>query len=419
MFTFTFITNRPDKIHTCALSFFRPRTRNDKYLLYYNSLLIYLDQFPRIFHTNWKLRIYYDDSLFNRQYPREATLSVNIFERMKTLDFVELVKCHWSEFLEDDNIHHLGLIGTMFRFHAITTCPNGLSIIRDIDGNVLDVDYKILMNWFNDKDTLQFYWGKEYKSMRSNCEKCIPAGMVAFKNVDSALGNQFWRQFVSKLSVAEKSTIGEYGYDELFLNDLSNIFQITINQAYDFYASTEHNAANLYYLYRDNPGDFAELFSEMTGGVPFLEEYIPPEDDASRPEGTTNYGFVQSVMTKFIENRIGTHVLLWDHMLGDLHPILYFNTVRINQRIYRDILTVNSDIETLALGDLDPFEWVVILEDGSPCNAINILKYKDVTDLSVRVIPRNQCRVCSSVAAFMCPDDGLVYCGEECAQKKK
>lgn len=404
-----------DNRHICALSFFRKKDRDSQdFFKYHDGLLIWLNEFPKVFPSNeWKLCIYHDKSIFSEEHPQETKLIRRLYDRMLHLNYVELIECTMPAFLAEDGVHHRGLMGTFFRFHAISRCQDGLVIIRDVDANVIEIDRITVLQWFNDKtnqDEMHYYSGMGYDR--------IPAGLVQFKRIKSKRFLDFFNELDS-----EKT---DYGQDEIFLSTkLKNHFRVGFLETYDFYIPDEEvKPDNLY----PNLNFMVKLrligiFNRMTGkriindeDEPWdiIEEFIGEEDDSKG--GSSGY------LAGMVSEAFRHQYLLWDHLLGDMYPIMHPDRIIVNGTeiidTSNDDISMDNKITVYLPDDFDPFKQVILLPGGEILTEISLAKYVDQETLAITIKDRDECIHCQgNIAQFLCPETGAVYCSRLCSMK--
>ena len=329
-----------------CVSLFRPKIRNDKFRLYYDSLEILLRDFEKIFpFSDCKLRIYYDGSLFSTDYTggdvNEAHDWLRMFRRLSEIKFVEHVKCAFEDFMEDD-AHHRGLFGTLFRFYALADAEQDVVYLsRDLDGNVIAPDKHSIVHWTEQypKSRFHAYVSTDYKSYTNNkhfehmvgnkeFEFYIPAGMCAFKNVtpvalvDLIAEKNFrnpvmYKERLDGLVREFASTLKPgfvYGFDELFLNTVllpklgKNTF--VSQEAYDFYNEPERQGihskkrnlyAGLFMGFEDAEQDvWTGFVQNVCSSAMRLPLDVPKKEDLVGEVGI-HAGYINSIVYEFIQ----------------------------------------------------------------------------------------------------------------------
>jgi hypothetical protein len=131
----------PDLINIISVVYFLPEKGATKMDKYYMGLKDIIKKIPKILN-NFKLRIYYDQSVENKVNKLVNELVIN-------KDYIELYKYDIPS-LKDNNGYHRGKIGTLLRFLPLYDNPIHRAnkiIIFDID-NVLHFWYKIIIKYF-------------------------------------------------------------------------------------------------------------------------------------------------------------------------------------------------------------------------------------------------------------------------------
>lgn len=149
-----------EKLKVCSVSLFRPKVRNRRYQQYYDGLVKYSVEFPKIFKINdgYILRLYIDASLKSDDYTYDDTNPQMIkrwdgkleSEKWKELldnltknASIQIVEYNFPKLKLEDNPksdYHKGYIGTISRFFSFVDPDVEFTFVRDIDSNVIEAD---------------------------------------------------------------------------------------------------------------------------------------------------------------------------------------------------------------------------------------------------------------------------------------
>lgn len=351
-----------------GLCLFRPRVRNEKLAHYINSLRKTVDVFRTVFPDPWLIYIYHDMSLFA---PRETYTFANEGTQVDEADVFTkfrfycekrhpsyvMFKRVWIDgYMEPDGWHHVGLVGTMLRFHGLRDPEIAVFVSRDADANVVISDYHTITNWMTLENSAIHYYGAHTESefpyhldpARIHAHKksgwaTIKAGMVAFK---PELKPELWSVCMSGLNFfrdqggfrndrGEEKRWDSYGIDERILNFQAaaqfsfGTVEVEFTPFWMFYVTQEgalRDDGNLYTYILSRKEDF-----EKYHGRPGLLDHLHGEselDDLYHDGyyGKLAYEYMQSLQhderIKSFEHVPSTRaMLLFEHMLGDMTPI--------------------------------------------------------------------------------------------------
>ena len=425
----------------CAVSLFRPKVRNSKYRLYYDSLLQFARRFKIIF-KNFILRVYYDDSLFSKDYTykdkddegwdghTEDYYWSHLLCVLKGMKHVQLAHVVWEEQLDDDGVHHKGLIGTLFRFHAMVDPTVNVAVIRDIDGNVVEADYESINKWITTQDTQMHYYysngynPKHYKNTKflevlKGERPFVSASMFATKKLSLLKKTWIWRR-IKELPKEMKIDTG-YGNDEIILNWIIykefEIENITAVQAWDFYVGKDekNEKDNVWWKFNNSPRLQLAFIAYCKTQYHFefdLERTSPPKNDE---EGTVNYaGYLTNIVHEFLKNREMNYIF-WDQILGDIQPLFTFDRYISVNGIRLRVDSIDELWNTL---EHTKQEYNLLLPDGTILDEYSVLGYagQDTLELTLQKIKINEfsdlcCSICDTPnVMYSCMDCGQVFC---------
>ena len=427
----------------CAVSLFRPKERNNKYRLYYDSLLQFARRFKIIF-KDFILRVYYDDSLFSKDYTykdkddegwdghTEDYYWSHLLCVLKGMKHVQLAHVVWEAQLEDDKVHHKGLIGTLFRFHAMVDTTVNVAVIRDIDGNVFEADYNSINEWITTKDTqMHYYYSKGYNPkhyqnntkllnvLKENQRPFVSASMFATKRLDPIKKTWIWK-IIRDMS---ETLVPNYGNDEIILNWIIHkqflAIDVTAVKTWDFYIGENKKDAkdNIWWNFKNNGQNLSKFKVKCSDNYHFqfdLEKTPPPKNDE---EGTVNYaGYLTNIVHQFFkdeERKI--EYIFWDQILGDIQPLFTFEKYISVNGIRLRVDTIDELWNVL---EHTKQEYNLLLSDGSILDEYSVLDYagKEILELTLQKIKINEfsdmcCSICSTPnVAYSCVDCGQVFC---------
>lgn len=226
-------TKEPDNNYNIiSVVFFKKKELYKSFDKYINGLSNIIKSFSKVL-KNYRLRIYYDDSV--QEYIND--ILKNVPEIIK--NNIELYK-YDIPFFKDD-IYHKGVIGTLIRFiplydfklHKVDTC-----IVFDIDNKIINY-YKNIIDFYIQNDIKfgyrsRFCYGIEE---RISCNKENKynnkyAIIASFIYQSMTLSRKIFKTFMKKLFIKTNSSIlnlvenchiknkYEYGIDEIFLNHI-------------------------------------------------------------------------------------------------------------------------------------------------------------------------------------------------------
>jgi hypothetical protein len=215
-----------------SVVFFKKKELYKSFDEYINGLSNIIKLFSKVL-KNYRLRIYYDDSV--QEYIND--ISKNIPELIK--NDIELYK-YDIPFFRDD-IYHKGVIGTLIRFlplynfklHKVDTC-----IVFDIDNKIINY-YKNIINFYI-QNNIKFAYRSRFcygiedriscnKKDKYNNKYTIIASFI-YQSI--TLPKKIFKTFIKKLFIKTNSSIlkliekcnienkYEYGIDEIFLNHI-------------------------------------------------------------------------------------------------------------------------------------------------------------------------------------------------------
>lgn len=354
-----------------GLCLFRPKVRNEKLAHYMDSLRKAVDVFRSVYPDPWLLYIYHDASLFAQRelytfsytVPREATqvdeadvFNEFILDCREHHSYVVFQYVKMDGYMELDEMHHVGLVGTMLRFHGLRDPEIAVFVSRDADANVVISDYHNIVHWMTLENSAMQYYGAHNESEfpyhldrahihthKTSGLATIKAGMVAFK---PELKPQLWSAFMSGLDFfrnqgiftndkREEKLWDSYGIDERILNyQVAAQFsfgtvEVEFTPFWMFYVTqegAEPDDGNLYTYILPQREAFEEFHKR-----PGLLDHLHGEreiDDLYHDGyyGKLAYEFMQSLphderINSFDYVASTRAMLLFEHMLGDMTPV--------------------------------------------------------------------------------------------------
>jgi hypothetical protein len=253
--------NEPSsKYNLVSTALFRLKDNYRQMTKYHDLLLNLVNNFDKYFQNingyEFYLRIYFDESLTkksgNNIIDTEIdTLWLPLLRKLKKHSFIQLCKFKHKDFIEDNNIFHIGLFGTIIRFLPMFNFKFNdniqLLVVSDVDLNDRYLDYtKSSYNYVINHD-LQYFFrtsfckganGRHLASQNiANSWLRVMAGTMIINNYrfDKNLLNVFFGQIYNKnygddllsfinldktVDLHKKKTASEsifkYGIDEYF-----------------------------------------------------------------------------------------------------------------------------------------------------------------------------------------------------------
>lgn len=298
--------NEPgNKYNLVSTALFRLKDNYKKMTKYHDLLVNLVDNFDKYFQNingyEFYLRIYFDRSLIkksgNNIIDEEIdTLWLPLLRKLKKHSFIQLCKFKHKDFIEDNNIFHIGLFGTIIRFLPMFNFNFNnniqLLIVSDVDLNDKYLKYaKDSYNYVINHD-LKFFFrtsfckgtnGRQLVSQDiANSWLRIMAGTMVINNYrfDKNLLNIFFSQIHHKkyednllsfmnidktVDLHKKKTTSEsifkYGIDEFFA---SYFIKECVEKNIKFgYISTKDIDAPIFFYYIRN-NDFINEDNNLT-----------------------------------------------------------------------------------------------------------------------------------------------------------
>lgn len=450
-----FLNRHKEGLHRiCAVSLFRPRVRNDRYRIYYESMMSFAEQFPHVF-KNWGLYIYFDGSLFTNRYVyangdpidtwnghTEDYYWTNLLRVLGEMRHVFLIQCQWDRFLEADGIHHHGLIGTLFRFHAPLEYFAQHVIVRDIDGTILATDYEYCMEWIRgpaEKQTFYYFSNGYNPSHRPEGwnEPFVSASMVGFAAISNDTERRRFWEIVTQHAIQAGSA---YGCDELVLNHLLQSYyrpsQHRAIRAMDFYIGQPGRRSeerdNWWWLLHDRTWLLADFvnYCKTEHNFDFDINLTPPPKDDTRGSIPHYAGYLANVLCKYFRTHplpdgpfaeqtaaARAHLIFWDQLLADNDPLFRFDQgIYVNGKLQHVDGKPSRGIETDANRiALDKEHYALVLPNGLKLNNYNLLGYWDARQLNLVLVPL--CVNCErTIASLVCSHCSEKYCASAVCQ---
>jgi hypothetical protein len=178
---------------------------NPKYIrknivVYLTTLIEALKDFRvHLNHSLWKIRIYIDKTLTTERARKNETIAqfLNYVLDADNKNFIEIAEVDMQNFKLKNRVSHIGLVGVMFRFHAMMDPTIKNCFVGEIDNYPTNILYDILDRFFRLEPDFKIMTFRPLIYNRKNEKnKCIPnffAGMFAFKkNKNEVLNPYLW-----------------------------------------------------------------------------------------------------------------------------------------------------------------------------------------------------------------------------------
>lgn len=257
-----------------------------------NVKKLYNGEIPK----DWKLRIYYDVSLFNFKYENKLPWK-DLFQDLIKLDKVQLIKYTCSKYFNKNNKTHVKLFGTLLRFYPYFHKEENVKSVHSIDAdNIITKPWMDkLVEFINSNYQINVFCSKyefpRYKNMNQNdgfdCyfRAGIFSSKVFFKeeqweNMFNEMDNnksefiEVYNRIIENINLIfpneyknKDNTFFEFGFDEIILNYFIKkyIRENKYTVKYVHYKPPINifiDYLTVYFKYKDNQKYVNELFSQ-------------------------------------------------------------------------------------------------------------------------------------------------------------
>ena len=175
-----------------------PRYVKKNIVVYLNTLIDALKDFKVQLNPNlWKIRIYIDKTLTSDKARKNETVSkfLNYVLDPNNKNFIELFEVEMDNFKIKNRDSHIGLLGVMFRFHALMDPSIKNCFVGEIDNYPTNILYDIINKFFNSEPEFKLMAFRPLIYNRKNEKnKCIPnffAGMFGFRKQQNEILNPY------------------------------------------------------------------------------------------------------------------------------------------------------------------------------------------------------------------------------------
>ena len=319
---------------------------------FYNTLKNIENLYIGFFPNDWKMRIFFDKSLFNYEYNGVKIWNI-FFNKIKNLDKIQLVefKCH--KFYNENKIEHKRLFGTILRFYPLFNQSENKNV-KSI--HIVDVDNFYLKKWldslinFNNNSKFQihtFCSHYEFPTYRYNIfenDFCcyFRAGMFSskvffkknlwnnminqiydsnsqFSKITKNIYKRIYEIYPSNNNLNSDFYLFDFGYDEIILNYFIKSFIL------------KNNYKVQYTYYKPSVGVFVNYLTQSMKyhkNLKYTKEFFYnfyKNNNILKKNNMNNNNNLNNLLDKFRKkgNKLSYNNIKFQKFINDLKKYLY------------------------------------------------------------------------------------------------